>query len=109
VLTPRGERRVLLEGGSYARYSSTGHIVYGHGGNIMTVPFDTQRLVVTGQPVAVTQGGMFDTFTGNAYFAFSKTGTLAYAPGGPVKPRSFGSIVAARRRRCNCRRGSTES
>jgi len=88
VLTPRGERRVLLEGGSYARYSPTGHIVYGHGANIMAVPFDTQRLVVTGQPVAVTQGGMFDTFTGNAYFAFSRTGTLAYAPGGPVKHES---------------------
>ena len=55
----------------------------------MAVPFDTQRLVVTGQPVAVTQGGMFDTFTGNAYFAFSRTGTLAYAPGGPVKHESM--------------------
>jgi dipeptidyl aminopeptidase/acylaminoacyl peptidase len=84
VLTPKGERRVVLEGGAYARYSPTGHLLYARGGEIMAVAFDTGRLSTSGQPSGVIAGGLFDPVAGVASFALSRTGTLVYAPGGPV-------------------------
>ena len=51
-----GEQRVLVPGGSYPRYSATGHIVYGIGGTLRAVPFDVTRLAVTGAPVPVSIG-----------------------------------------------------
>ena len=84
VLTPKGERHVILEGGSFARYSRSGHILYAHGGQIMAVAFDAGRRTVSGQPVAVVTGGSFDPASGAAFFALSRNGTLVYLPGGPL-------------------------
>ncbi len=42
-----GERRVLIEGGSDARYVPTGHLVYALGETLLAVPFDLERLEVT--------------------------------------------------------------
>jgi hypothetical protein len=93
ILTPAGERRVILEGGAFARYSPTGHIVYARGGQIMAVRFDVQRLATVGEPVPVTAGGAFDVASGSAYFALSRNGVLVYVPGGPnVKQRSLAWI-----------------
>ena len=39
-----GERRVLIDGGSDARYLPTGHIVYALGTTLFAVPFDVERL-----------------------------------------------------------------
>ena len=90
VVTPKGDRRVVLEGGAYARYSPTGHILYVRGGEIMAAPFDAQRLSVTGRPAGVVDGGSFDAAAGAAYFAVSRTGVLVYVPGGPLmKQRSM--------------------
>jgi Tol biopolymer transport system component len=89
VLTPAGERRVILEGGAYARYAPTGHVVYARGGQIMAATFDVRRLTV-GEPVPVVAGGSFDIASGSAYFALSRSGVLVYVPGGPlVKQRSL--------------------
>ncbi len=35
-----GEYRVVLEGGRFARYSPSGHLVYARGGGLLAVPFD---------------------------------------------------------------------
>ena len=51
-----GTRRVLIEGGSDARYLPTGHLVYVLGGTIFAVPFDAESLMVTGTPVPVIVG-----------------------------------------------------
>ena len=40
--------RVVVEGGTSARYLSSGHLVYGAQGGLWAVPFDAQRLEVTG-------------------------------------------------------------
>jgi Tol biopolymer transport system component len=89
VLTPAGERRVLLEGGAYVRYSPSGHLVYARGGQIMAAPFDPRRLSV-GEPAPVVAGGSFDIASGSAYFALARTGLLVYVPGGPMlKQRSL--------------------
>ena len=50
-----GRRKVLLKGAAMARYVPTGHLVYGRGGELFAVPFDLERMEVTGQAVRVLQ------------------------------------------------------
>src|SRR5215831_6356087 len=76
-----GERKLLLDGGSDARYLPTGHIVYGFGGTLFAVPFDLGRLQVTGGPVPVVEGVRRANNVGTVQFSFSDTGTLIYVPG----------------------------
>lgn len=78
-----GETRALVDRGSNPRYSPTGHIVYGRDGQLLAVPFDLDRLEVTGQPTSVLQGVATSHVWGNAHFAFSRTGTLVYVAGDP--------------------------
>ena len=84
VLTPDGQKHVLIEGGVRACYSPSGHIVYARGGEIMAVAFDERRLAIVGHPVAIEHGGMLDQASGSAEFALARNGTFVFAPGGPV-------------------------
>jgi Tol biopolymer transport system component len=77
-----GLRKTLLEGGTYGRYASTGHLVYWRAGSLFAVPFDVKRLEVAGQAVPVTEGVAGLSYIGYADFAFAETGMLAYLPGG---------------------------
>ena len=75
------ERTILIEGGSDARYISTGHLVYVRGGTLMAAPFDLDRLEA-GAPVAVVEGVMQPTnITGAAFVGLSELGGLVYVPG----------------------------
>ena len=76
-----GERRVLIDGGSDARYLPTGHLVYALGDTLLAVPFDVDRLEVAGGPVPLVQGVARATFTGGANFDVSETGSLVYLGG----------------------------
>jgi hypothetical protein len=77
-----GERKTLIEGGSDARYVSTGHLVYAIGGTVFAVPFDVRRLEVTGGPVPMVEGVRRATVpTGTAQFSVSNSGSLIYIPG----------------------------
>jgi Tol biopolymer transport system component len=73
-----GEVRVLVEGAIFGRYSPSGHLVYSTTHTVMAVPFDADKGVVTGKPVAVLQDVSVNTSDGHAQFAISQTGTLAY-------------------------------
>ncbi|MDA2938462.1 protein kinase, partial [Acidobacteria bacterium AH-259-A15] len=75
-----GERRILIEGGLFARYVPTGHLVYVRSETIMAVPFDLAHLEVSGAPVPVVEDVAVDPPSGHAQFAFSAEGTLAYIP-----------------------------
>ncbi len=75
-----GEQHVLLEGGTSPRYVSTGHVVYAQGGTLFAVPFDLDKLEVTGGPVSLVEGVRQSGNTGNAYFSVSQTGSLVYVP-----------------------------
>ena len=80
-----GERRVLIQGGTDARYALTGHLVYAQAGTLGTllaVPFDLARLEVTGAPVPIVEGVLQSPVEGLAQFSFSNLGTLVYVPGG---------------------------
>jgi hypothetical protein len=81
-----GKWRTILEGGSYARYVASGHIVYAHAGTLMAVPFDVARLQVTGSPVPVQEGVITTAATsGGAEYDVAESGLLAYVPGS-VRP-----------------------
>jgi Tol biopolymer transport system component len=77
-----GERRNLVRGGMYPRYAPSGHLVYAQGGILMAVPFDSQRLAVTGTAVPVVQGVLQSPVSGAAQYSCSSTGSLVYVPGG---------------------------
>jgi Tol biopolymer transport system component/predicted Ser/Thr protein kinase len=76
-----GERRNLVQGGTYPRYALSGHLIYSQRGTLLAVPFDPQRLTVTGAAVPVAEGVLQSTGIGHAQYSFSATGSLAYVPG----------------------------
>jgi len=75
-----GERRKVLEGGTYARYSPTGHIVAAWSGGLLGVPFDLSKLEVTGPTIPVLEGILL----GSSYipnYTFSEDGLLVFVQG----------------------------
>jgi len=82
-----GERTVLVNGGSDARYVPTGHVVYALGANLLAIPFDARSLKVTGGPVPIVEGiaRSAPNNTAAMFYGFSASGALAYFVGsGPV-------------------------
>src|ERR1051325_6836682 len=79
-----GERKILVHGGTFARYLPSGHLTYLRGSTLFAVPFDLDRLEVTGPPQPVVEGGWLNRGSGDANLAFSNTGTLVVAPAGPL-------------------------
>ncbi len=76
----------LFDGGSYARYSPTGHIVYAREGALYKVAFDLASRSVRGAAVKMLDRVMTLPSTGVAHFAFSDNGTLVYGEGGDATP-----------------------
>jgi Tol biopolymer transport system component len=70
--------RVVVSGGSSARYVPSGHLVYARGGAIFAVPFDLKRLAVTGSETPVVEGVYYNAGGGFADYAFSDSGLLVY-------------------------------
>ncbi len=81
VILDTGDRRTLVEGASFVRYSPTGHLLFARGGSVYAVPFDPDTLVVSGNPVPVVQGVAGDSTTGAAHFAVAEDGTFIYVAG----------------------------
>ncbi len=75
-----GERLILFEGLD-TRYVASGHLAYVHDGSLFAVPFDADRLVLTGSPTVLVDRIVWSTETGAAMFAVSDAGILAYARG----------------------------
>jgi serine/threonine-protein kinase len=69
--------------GQRAEYATSGHLVYGTSdGSIVAVPFDPDKLEVTGSPVSLLEGVMVRTSV-LAEFSLSPAGHLAYLSGQP--------------------------
>ncbi|MFY9530270.1 MAG: hypothetical protein WAR24_15275 [Candidatus Acidiferrales bacterium] len=83
-----GERRNLIPAGTHPRYAPSGHLVYVQGGSLVAVPFDPQRLDVTGTAVPVVEGVLQSPATGAAQYSFSAPGSLVYVPGGVQSAQS---------------------
>ena len=77
-----GERKVLVNGGTDARYVSTGHLVYVRAETLLAVPFDLGSLEVNGDPIPIVEGVLQSELTGAAQFSFSDLGSFVYVPGG---------------------------
>jgi len=78
------KKKILHQGGFYARYLPSGRVVYMHEGSLLTIPVDLNRMETTGQPVRVLENVATNNGTGGAQFAFSQTGNLVYLSGGTV-------------------------
>src|SRR5262249_43116712 len=90
-----GERKILIERGSDARYLPTGHIVYSFGGTLFAVPFDLKKMQVTGGAAPVVEGvrRSFGAYSGTAHYSVSNNGTLIYVPG-PVSTATQQQVLA---------------
>ncbi|MGH9669756.1 MAG: protein kinase domain-containing protein [Terriglobales bacterium] len=85
-----GKWRTLIEGGTNPHYSPTGHLIYARTGMLVAVPFDLDRLEVTGSPVPLVEDVFMNRVSGNAEAAFSPEGTLLYMAGrGTDEPREL--------------------
>jgi serine/threonine-protein kinase len=73
-------QRVLVPGGSFPRYVSTGHIVYGVAGTLRAVAFDLGTLEVRSDPVPVLQH-VVTKANGAACFSVAENGSLVYVAG----------------------------
>ena len=90
-----GERKILVSGGSDARYVPTGHLVYARGDVLHAIAFDAENLEVTGGSTPlieelrrVPRPAMN---SGTANYGFSDGGMLVYAVGGArdIQERGF--------------------
>lgn len=76
-----GAHQVLLHG-SYARYASSGHLLYVTvDGTLMAVPFDEDAFTIEGEPTALVDGIALRVFNAPDV-AVSTNGTLVYTIGG---------------------------
>ena len=83
-----GERKVLIESGKDARYVPTGHVVYVFDGTLLAVPFDVDKLEVTGGPIPMAEGVMTAPALATAQFSVSDTGALVYVTGSALAVRT---------------------
>jgi serine/threonine-protein kinase len=75
-----GERKILLRGGTYAKYLPTGHLIYLRSNTVYTVPFNAERLEVSGSPALIQEGCWSNSGSGIAHIDVSMYGTLVFAP-----------------------------
>jgi len=76
---PSGTHRILVDDAMYARYATSGHLLYvTTNKTLMAVPFDQNSMKVTGEPTALIEGMRLGAF-GSADLAVSDAGTLVYA------------------------------
>ncbi len=77
-----GERTVVWDGGSAARYVPTGHLVYAVRDGLYAIAFDVDSLTVRGGPVPMVAGVQRAANpaanTGTANFGVSAQGSLVY-------------------------------
>jgi serine/threonine protein kinase/Tol biopolymer transport system component len=76
-----GERKVVLEGGHFARYVESGHLLFARDATLYAVAFDPEKLEPIGSIVPVVQNVWTDETSGHAKYAMASNGTLIYASG----------------------------
>jgi eukaryotic-like serine/threonine-protein kinase len=93
-----GERKIVLRGGSAARYAPTGHLLYVVAGTLLAIPFDLKTLQVRGQRVSIIEDVRRATDLGaTAEYSFSDDGSLVYILGTLTRPASSSTLAFADR------------
>ena len=84
------ERKLIIDGGSDARYLPSGYLLYALAGAVYAAGFDVNTLQVTGERVPILEGvrRAAGGFTGAAAFGIANNGTLVYVPGPLAGERS---------------------
>jgi eukaryotic-like serine/threonine-protein kinase len=73
-----GDRKVLVSGGAFGRYLTSGHLAYVNQGTLYAMPFDLEQLAVSGVAVPVLDDVSYSPLFGYAQIDVSQTGTLVY-------------------------------
>jgi Tol biopolymer transport system component len=71
----------LVNGGTYARYVTTGHLLFLRSAALVATPFDARTLTVGDSPKTVVEPVFMEPASPGGNFAVSASGTLAYVPG----------------------------
>jgi serine/threonine protein kinase/Tol biopolymer transport system component len=77
---PSGQRRVIVESGTFPLYEPSGHLVFFRDGALLGAPFDVDHLEVTGPVVRVLENLAVGTTMDAPLAALSNAGSLTYAP-----------------------------
>ena len=85
-----GEAKPLINGGYFASYVSSGHLLFIRDGDLYAAPFELDGLEVTGEEVRVVEGINSQPFGGRAEYAVSASGRLVYLPGTEQYPLQSG-------------------
>ena len=72
-----GKVRTLVEQGSDARYSASGHLIFARNASLVAAPFDVQSLEILGPPISVIDR-VRTTFQHAADYTLANDGTLLY-------------------------------
>jgi serine/threonine-protein kinase len=86
--SPSASHKVLIPGGSDARYVPTGHLVYFVDGSLRAMRFDPDRLEVSGLPISVLAPLAAGTRQAGA-FDIARNGTLVYVQEGDSTARTM--------------------
>ena len=85
-----GDLHVLTRG-HFARYSPTGHLVFGRDGGLSAVRFDRETLTTVGEPVQIVPR-VAAANSGAVHFDFSLNGSLTYLTEGTLPLTTLGWV-----------------
>jgi Tol biopolymer transport system component/predicted Ser/Thr protein kinase len=95
------QRKTILTGAWFARYTPTGHLIFLKLGTLFAVPFDLDRLEPHGTPTAVLSGVVYFSSNSTTAFEFSsappQSGVALYRAGGGPADGTVQSIEASGR------------
>jgi hypothetical protein len=90
LITPNGDKRLLVRGGYQARYVAPGYLLFGRSGDLFASRFDLATRAVIGEPAAVATGVSMDSLFSVLHASVSSNGIIAYVPG---TNRSIGRLA----------------
>jgi serine/threonine-protein kinase len=76
-----GNRKVLVQGGTFGRYLRAGYLTYVNQGALYAVPMDLSTLSVHGTPIPLLDNVAYSSLFGYAQMDVSDTGMLVYRKG----------------------------
>jgi len=75
-----GDPRELVPNAAFARYATSGHLIFSRGTSLMAVPFDPVRIEMRGSPVVVQDSVLVSNSDGATMAVFGEDGNLVYYP-----------------------------
>ena len=76
-----GRRKTIHQGATFARYLSSGHIVFVDRGTLFAIPFDLRRLETASALFPILEEVVYSPIAGGGQFDVSRNGTMMYLAG----------------------------